>query len=56
MTKEDILKVMEECEWHKIVADVHICRGFATPCVLVIKSGLCEAMAELYQGEKDEVD
>lgn len=52
MTKEDILKAMEECEWHKMFEDIHICSGYATPCVSTIKSGLCVAMAELYQREE----
>lgn len=51
-TKEDILKAIEECEWHKMIDDVHICEGFAMPCVAIIKSGLCGAMAELYQREE----
>lgn len=54
MTKEDISKAIEECEWHKMFDDVDICEGFAMPCVAIIKSGLCGAMADLYQREENE--
>lgn len=50
-TEQDIQAAVENCYWRKEVHGVAICTGMCAPCVVVMESGDCDTMKDLFAGE-----
>ena len=53
-TEQDIQAAVENCYWRKEVHGVAICTGMCAPCVVVMESGNCDTMKDLFAGETKE--